>query len=135
VVNESSGPLFLSKAALILRSRAEESASLITLEMGELIAESRVEVAESSPIGALLGIEPWNSPCYQLARLVAPNLMVGNVVMVKHAPSVPQRALAFIALFEETVAPEGASEGLTPGDPSDPSTTPRRSADSAVAPR
>jgi succinate-semialdehyde dehydrogenase/glutarate-semialdehyde dehydrogenase len=54
---------------------------------------------ESCPIGVLLGIEPWNFPYYQLARFVAPNLMAGNVVMVKHAPSVPQCALAFVAIF------------------------------------
>ena len=133
----------LSKAALILRSRAEEFASLITLEMGKLIAESRGEVAlsadiidyyaqhaeeflapqqlvphsgeatiESSPIGVLFGIEPWNFPYYQLARFVAPNLMAGNVVMVKHAPSVPQCALAFVALFKEAGAPDGAYTNL-----------------------
>jgi succinate-semialdehyde dehydrogenase/glutarate-semialdehyde dehydrogenase len=133
----------LSRAAQILRSRTEEFASLITLEMGKLIAESRGEVAlsadiidyyaeraegflasqsldshsgdasiESSPIGILFGIEPWNFPYYQLARFVAPNLMVGNVVLVKHAPSVPQCALAFVALFKEAGAPDGAYTNL-----------------------
>jgi succinate-semialdehyde dehydrogenase/glutarate-semialdehyde dehydrogenase len=133
----------LSKAALILRSRKEDFASLITLEMGKLIAESRGEVelsaeiidyyaehareflapqtlaahsgeatVESSPIGVLLGIEPWNFPYYQLARFVAPNLMAGNVVMVKHAPSVPQCALAFVALFKEAGCPDGAYTNL-----------------------
>jgi succinate-semialdehyde dehydrogenase/glutarate-semialdehyde dehydrogenase len=133
----------LSKAAAILRSRADEFAGLITLEMGKLFAESRGEVAlsadiidyyaeraegflaprpldshagdatvESDPIGVLFGIEPWNFPYYQLARFVAPNLMVGNVVLVKHAPSVPQCALAFVALFKEAGAPEGAYTNL-----------------------
>ena len=133
----------LSKAARLLRSRTEEFASLITLEMGKLIAESRGEVAlsaeiieyyaqhaegflaskklvshsgeatiESSPIGVLLGIEPWNFPYYQLARFVAPNLMAGNVVLVKHAPSVPQCALAFVGLFKEAGAPDGAYTNL-----------------------
>jgi len=67
---------------------------------------------ESSPIGVLFGIEPWNFPYYQLARFVAPNLMAGNVVMVKHAPSVPQCALAFVALFKEAGAPDGAYTNL-----------------------
>ncbi|SNS72110.1 succinate-semialdehyde dehydrogenase / glutarate-semialdehyde dehydrogenase [Granulicella rosea] len=133
----------LTKAASILRSRTEEFATLITLEMGKLIAESRGEVTlsadildyyaqnaeaflapqelsprngaatiESAPIGVLFGIEPWNFPYYQLARFVAPNLMAGNVVMVKHAPSVPQCALAFVALFRESGAPEGAYTNL-----------------------
>jgi succinate-semialdehyde dehydrogenase/glutarate-semialdehyde dehydrogenase len=133
----------LSKAAAILRSRAEKCAGLITLEMGKLIAESRGEVAlsaditdyyaeraegflapraldsdagdatvESDPIGVLFSIEPWNFPYYQLARFVAPNLMAGNVVLVKHAPSVPHCALAFVELFKEAGAPEGAYTNL-----------------------
>ncbi|ADV82042.1 NAD-dependent succinate-semialdehyde dehydrogenase [Terriglobus saanensis] len=137
----------LEKAAKILRSRTDEFANLITLEMGKLIGESRGEVAlsadiidyyaengesflapvqlspkngeaviASAPIGVLFGIEPWNFPYYQLARFVAPNLMAGNVVMVKHAPSVPQCALAFVALFKEAGAPEGAYTNLFVSD-------------------
>ncbi|MDQ2833686.1 MAG: NAD-dependent succinate-semialdehyde dehydrogenase [Acidobacteriota bacterium] len=133
----------LATAAQLLRSRTDEFAGLITLEMGKLIAESRGEVAlsadiidyyaqngeaflapktlaprsgeatiESTPIGVLFGVEPWNFPYYQLARFVAPNLMAGNVVMVKHAPSVPQCALAFVALFKEAGAPDGAYTNL-----------------------
>jgi len=42
-------------------------------------------VVENSPFGVLFGVQPWNFPYYQLARFAAPNLMAGNVVMVKHA--------------------------------------------------
>src|ERR1700733_5243273 len=38
--------------------------------------------------------------------------MAGNVVLVKHAPSVPQCALAFVALFKEAGAPDGAYTNL-----------------------
>jgi succinate-semialdehyde dehydrogenase/glutarate-semialdehyde dehydrogenase len=50
---------------------------------------------ESAPLGVLLGIQVWNLPYHLLARFAAPNLMAGNVVMVKHAESLPQCALAF----------------------------------------
>ena len=133
----------LARAAAILRSRVEDFARPITLEMGKLIEESRGEVAlsadildyyaenaerflapqkltpasgeaaiESSPLGVIFGVEPWNFPYYQLARFVAPNLMVGNVVLVKHASNVPQCAIAFADLFVEAGAPMGAYTNL-----------------------
>jgi succinate-semialdehyde dehydrogenase/glutarate-semialdehyde dehydrogenase len=67
---------------------------------------------ESSPLGVLLGIEPWNFPYYQVIRFVAPNLMAGNVTLVKPAPSVPQCAIALAQLFEQAGAPSGAYTNL-----------------------
>lgn len=127
----------VAKAAEILRQKSEEYANYLTLEMGKLIGEARAEVGLSAaildyyainaekflkpraipespgavlhiePIGVLLAIEPWNFPYYQIARVVGPQLMVGNVVLLKHAENVPQAALAFARLFEEAGAPEG----------------------------
>jgi len=67
---------------------------------------------ESSPFGVLFGVQPWNFPYYQLARFAAPNLMAGNVVMVKHAGCVPQCAIAFEKLWLEAGAPVGAYTNL-----------------------
>ena len=66
----------------------------------------------SSPLGVLLGVQPWNFPYYQLARFAGPNLMAGNVVLVKHASIVPQSALAFERLWHEAGAPQGAYTNL-----------------------
>lgn len=52
------------------------------------------------PIGAILGIMPWNYPYYQVARLAAPNHMVGNAIVLKHAPQCPESALAIAAIFD-----------------------------------
>jgi len=65
-----------------------------------------------SPIGVLLGVEPWNFPFYQVARFAAPNIMIGNTVLVKHASNVPQCAMAIQRLFEEAGAPEGVYTNL-----------------------
>jgi succinate-semialdehyde dehydrogenase / glutarate-semialdehyde dehydrogenase len=127
----------VSRAAAIMRKNADELAGYLTLEMGKGIAASHSEVAFSAdildyyarraerylapkllpespgaelrtdPIGVLLGIEPWNYPYYQIARVAGPQLMVGNVLLLKHAESVPQAALAFARIFKEAGAPAG----------------------------
>ncbi|MEE6170150.1 MULTISPECIES: NAD-dependent succinate-semialdehyde dehydrogenase [unclassified Mycolicibacterium] len=66
----------------------------------------------SAPLGVILGVQPWNFPYYQLARVAAPNLMAGNVVIVKHASNVPQAAAAFEQLLLEAGAPAGAYTNL-----------------------
>lgn len=63
---------------------------------------------ESSPLGVLFCVEPWNFPYYQLARVAGPQLMAGNVLVVKHAACVPQCALAFEKLWIDAGAPVGA---------------------------
>ncbi|WP_069660352.1 NAD-dependent succinate-semialdehyde dehydrogenase [Arcticibacter eurypsychrophilus] len=67
---------------------------------------------KSSPIGVLLGVEPWNFPFYQVVRFAAPNIMVGNVILVKHASNVPQCAQAIEELFKEAGAPAGIYTNL-----------------------
>src|SRR5882762_4587729 len=78
------------------------------------IIESKIGDArlEYSPLGVLIGIQPWNFPYYQLARFAAPNLMAGNVLLVKHASGVPQCALAFEQLFADAGAPRGVYTNL-----------------------
>lgn len=66
----------------------------------------------NSPIGVLLGIEPWNFPFYQVARFAAPNIMIGNTILIKHASNVPQCALAIEEIFREAGAPEGLYTNL-----------------------
>jgi succinate-semialdehyde dehydrogenase / glutarate-semialdehyde dehydrogenase len=67
---------------------------------------------ESSPIGVIFGVEPWNFPYYQLARVAGPHLMAGNVLVVKHAGGVPQCAIAFEKLWAEAGAPVGLYTNL-----------------------
>ena len=67
---------------------------------------------ESSPLGVLFCIEPWNFPYYQLARVAGPQLMAGNVLVVKHAGCVPQCAIAFEKLLLDAGAPPGAYTNL-----------------------
>ena len=67
---------------------------------------------KSSPIGVIFGVEPWNFPYYQLARVAGPHLMAGNVLLVKHAGCVPQCAIAFEKLWTDAGAPAGLYTNL-----------------------
>jgi succinate-semialdehyde dehydrogenase / glutarate-semialdehyde dehydrogenase len=67
---------------------------------------------ESSPIGVIFGVEPWNFPYYQLARVAGPHLMAGNTLVIKHAGCVPQCAIAFEKLFLDAGAPMGLYTNL-----------------------
>ena len=67
---------------------------------------------ESSPMGVIFCVEPWNFPYYQLARVAGPHLMAGNVLLVKHAGCVPQCAIAFEQLLTDAGAPPGLYTNL-----------------------
>ncbi|MDH5147666.1 NAD-dependent succinate-semialdehyde dehydrogenase [Brevibacterium casei] len=60
------------------------------------------------PVGSLLGIMPWNFPYYQVARFAAPNLALGNTILLKHAPQCPRSAKIMEEIFIQAGLPEGA---------------------------
>jgi succinate-semialdehyde dehydrogenase/glutarate-semialdehyde dehydrogenase len=67
---------------------------------------------ESTPIGVIFCVEPWNFPYYQLARVAGPHLMAGNALVVKHAGIVPQCAIAFEKILTDAGAPDGLYTNL-----------------------
>jgi succinate-semialdehyde dehydrogenase/glutarate-semialdehyde dehydrogenase len=69
-------------------------------------------VVRRSSLGVLLGIMPWNYPYYQVARFAGPNLVVGNTILLKHAPQCPESAAAMAAIFSEAGFPEGTYENI-----------------------
>lgn len=60
------------------------------------------------PLGPIMACEPWNYPLYQVMRIFAPNFMVGNPVILKHASIVPGSARKIARIFEDAGAPEGS---------------------------
>lgn len=125
-----------------VRSRADELTHIAVLEVGKLAREAAWEVdmcaqvfsyaatqgvktlaaspvpgvpgavLSHEPLGVLLAIEPWNYPYLQVARVIGPQLMAGNVLVVKHAENVPQCALALQGLFDGLDAPAGLYTNL-----------------------
>ncbi|WP_037361743.1 aldehyde dehydrogenase family protein [Amycolatopsis orientalis] len=91
--------------ASIFRYYTEEGPALLSDE--HLPASGGRAKVQSRPIGPLLGVMPWNFPCYQVARFAAPNLLLGNTVLVKPAESVPGTSLAFARILREAGLPDG----------------------------
>ncbi len=67
---------------------------------------------EYRPTGVIVAVEPWNFPIYQLIRVLAPNLLLGNPVLLKHSELVPGCAQAFERLVADARAPAGAYANL-----------------------
>ncbi|MBO1268933.1 NAD-dependent succinate-semialdehyde dehydrogenase [Arthrobacter cavernae] len=134
----------LRTAAGLLLERKEQLAGLATEEMGKLLSEAIAEVElcaeifgyyaehgpgfladepldhpgavlQRRPLGVLLGIMPWNYPYYQIARFAAPNLMLGNTLLIKPAPACPRSALALEELLLDAGLPAGAYRTVLAG--------------------
>ena len=62
--------------------------------------------------GVILAVEPWNFPFYQIMRVFAPNFIVGNPMVLKHASICPGSAQAFEDLVKEAGAEDGSFTNL-----------------------
>ncbi|MGZ0153304.1 NAD-dependent succinate-semialdehyde dehydrogenase [Kribbella sp. WER1] len=101
-VNEGRGEIGV--VVDIFRYYAENGPALLADE--EIGIKGGAAVIRKEPIGALLGIMPWNFPCYQVARFVAPNLVLGNTILLKHASICPRSARAIEEILHAAGVPE-----------------------------
>jgi succinate-semialdehyde dehydrogenase/glutarate-semialdehyde dehydrogenase len=111
--------LTLEMGKLIKQSHAEVKgmAAPILAYYGEngpgFLADEKIDVrfgeavVRTDPIGVLIGVEPWNFPLYQVVRFAAPNLVIGNTILLKHAGNCPKSALALEQLFHDAGVPAG----------------------------
>lgn len=125
--------LFVNLKKALLKKK-ETLAELITKEMGKPLNQSRAEIEKCTtlcdyyssiqssifeeehtidetktiisykPLGVILLIMPWNFPLWQVLRCAIPALLMGNTILLKHAPNVPGCSLFIEKLFSEALS-------------------------------
>ena len=98
-------------SATIYEFYATSGSRLLADETLDMAGTGRALV-RTAPIGPLLGIMPWNYPCYQVARFVAPNLLLGNTILLKHAANCPQQALRIADILKAAGPPAGVYQNV-----------------------
>jgi succinate-semialdehyde dehydrogenase/glutarate-semialdehyde dehydrogenase len=100
----------VAKSARGCRFYAQHGEAFLTQE--EVPTEATRSYLRYEPMGVILAIMPWNFPFWQVFRFAAPAVMAGNVALLKHAPNVPQCALAIETLFKIAGFPDGVFQTL-----------------------
>jgi succinate-semialdehyde dehydrogenase/glutarate-semialdehyde dehydrogenase len=95
-------------SAAIYTYYADNAEKFLADEPIELLEGDGSALIRRSSVGVLLGIMPWNYPYYQVARFAGPNLVLGNTIVLKHAPQCPESAAALQQIFLDAGYPEGA---------------------------
>ena len=109
LLREAQGEVEL--CAMIADYFADHSTGLLQSTPIETLATGKAQV-KKHPLGVLLMVEPWNFPYYQIMRVFAPNFMVGNPMILKHAAITPGSALAFEKIVHESSAPDASLKNL-----------------------
>jgi succinate-semialdehyde dehydrogenase/glutarate-semialdehyde dehydrogenase len=95
-------------SASIYEFYADNAEKFLADEPIDLLDGEGSALIRRGPVGVLLGIMPWNYPYYQVARFAGPNLVLGNTIVLKHAPQCPESAAALQQIFTDAGYPEGA---------------------------
>lgn len=103
----------IKKCAACLRYYATHAETFLQNE--PLSVEEGDAYIAYDPIGPVLAIMPWNFPFWQVIRFAAPNLMAGNVGILKHASSVPQVSMAIEEIFLKAGIPDNVFKSLLVG--------------------
>lgn len=99
------GEAEIEKCASVCEYYAQHAEAMLADE--HIKTEARSSYISYRPIGVVLAIMPWNFPFWQVFRFAAPNLMAGNVGVLKHASNVSGCALAIEEIFREAGFPQG----------------------------
>lgn len=103
----------VDKCAWVCEYFAENGAKFLAAE--PVVTDFTRSQVIYQPLGPVLAIMPWNFPFWQVFRCVAPALIAGNTVVLKHASNVTGCALAIGTLFREAGAPVGVFQTVMLG--------------------
>jgi succinate-semialdehyde dehydrogenase/glutarate-semialdehyde dehydrogenase len=101
-----SGRAEIEKCAWVCEFYAEHAEQMLKSEIVQ--ADAYKSYVAYNPLGVILAIMPWNYPFWQVFRHVAPGLMAGNGVVLKHAANVPGCAEA----IEDIIKKAGFADHL-----------------------
>lgn len=100
----------LEKCARTFEFYAKEGPAFLANEMVQ--TEERKSFVSFQPLGTVLAVMPWNFPYWQVFRAMAPILMSGNAMLLKHASNVSACALAIEKILKKAKAPQGLFQTL-----------------------
>jgi succinate-semialdehyde dehydrogenase/glutarate-semialdehyde dehydrogenase len=100
----------VNKAAWCAEHYAEHAEGYLASDVLE--SDASESYVQYLPLGALLGVLPWNAPFWLAFRFLAPALMAGNTCVIKHDSHVPGCGRAIAEVFEAVDAPAGIVQYL-----------------------
>jgi succinate-semialdehyde dehydrogenase/glutarate-semialdehyde dehydrogenase len=101
----------VEKCAWVCEHYAEHAQAYLQDETLPSPPEAEAKVVHE-PLGVVMAVMPWNYPFWQVFRFAAPNLVAGNVGVLKHASNVPGCAQAIAEVFREAGFPEECFQTL-----------------------
>jgi len=97
----------VQKCASVCHYYADNADLLLAPQAVENVGEVRLE-----PLGPILAIMPWNFPYWQVFRVLAPAMLLGNPVLLKHAENVWGCAHAIVETLKQAELPKATLQTL-----------------------